>query len=431
MKRPLQFLRSNFLPILGGLRFTLLAAVMSVFVCQPSAAQRHEVLSPDVASLTVVAGTDWLSLPVTQLGGEPVNIDFDVLNHELHRYTYKIEHCEADWTVSTQLLTSDFVKGFAEGNTIEDAEKSLNTNELYTHYHLQLPNSKCAFTMSGNYRLTVYDEDDDNAPVLTACFMVVEPAASVGLRILTNTDADINGRHQQVAMEVGYGALRVTNPEEQIHTVVLQNGRWDNARRDAKPQYVMADGLRWNHCRDYIFDGGNEYRKFEMLDVDHTTMGLESLEWDGRNYNAYVWTDEPRPNYVYDNDANGAFFIRNSDNSEIDYTCEYLLTHFRLKTPERLNGRVFLNAKWTYDRFLPAFEMIYNEVSRCYEATVKLKQGYYSYQYLLVDEDGNARPVPSEGNFYQTENTYQALVYYRELGGRTDRLVGYARAEYK
>ena len=93
------------------------------------------------------------------------------------------------------------LKGFAEGNTIDDAEKSLNTNELYTHYHLQLPNSKCAFTMEWQLPPTVYDEDDDNAPVLTACFMVVEPAASVGLRILTNTDADI-GRPTSTS---GYG----------------------------------------------------------------------------------------------------------------------------------------------------------------------------------------------------------------------------------
>jgi hypothetical protein len=44
----------------------------------------------------------------------------------------------------------------------------------------------------------------------------------------------------------------------------------------------------------------------------------------------------------------------------------------------------------------------------------------------MLDADGHPHPVPSEGNFYQTENNYQALVYYRERGGRTDRLVGFA-----
>ncbi len=393
-------------------------------------AQRHIIYADDVASLTVTAGDDWLSLPVTQLGGEPIHIGFDVFTHERRRYTYKLEHCEADWSASTQLLTSDFVAGFAEGNTIEDGEESLNTNVLYTHYSLQLPNSKCAFTRSGNYKLTVCDDDNNGEPVLTACFMVTEPLMGVSMQATTNTDIDVNVTHQQVGLTVNYGGLRVTNPQEQLKTVVLQNGRWDDARVNAKPQFVMADGLRWDHCRNFIFDAGNEYRKFEMLDVDHTTMGLETLHWDGNNYHAYVWTDEPRPNYVFANDANGAFLIRNSDNSEIDYTCDYLLTHFRLKSP-RQNGRVFLNGAWTYDSFLPQYEMQWNDSSKCYEATVRLKQGYYSYQYLLVDSQGQAVHLPSEGNFYQTENTYQALVYYREQGGRSDRLVGYASVRIK
>jgi hypothetical protein len=48
-----------------------------------------------------------------------------------------------------------------------------------------------------------------------------------------------------------------------------------------------------------------------------------------------------------------------------------------------------------------------------------------------MKEDGTLIPVPSEGNFYQTENKYQALVYYREIGGRTDQLVGYSEVSCK
>ena len=35
------------------------------------------------------------------------------------------------------------------------------------------------------------------------------------------------------------------------------------------------------------------------------------------------------------------------------------------------------------------------------------------------------RNLPSEGNFFQTENRYQAMVYYKGTGERTWRLVGY------
>ena len=389
-------------------------------------AQRHEIFSDRIASLQVVSGQDWMSIPITTLGGEPVNISFDDLTHEYHRYTYKLEHCEADWTVSEELFASDYCEGFTSDNTIDELTESINTNVLYTHYTLQIPNDRCRLKIGGNYRLTITDENNDDEPVLAACFMVVEPEMRVSMNMTTITDRDVNGRHQQIGMEVMYGKLPVTRPESQIKTVVMQNGRWDNAVVNASPQYIMGDGLRWDHCRDLIFDGGNEYRKFEILDVDHTTMGLESITWDGEKYNAMIWTDEPRPNYVYDEDANGAFYIRNSDNIENDYASEYVMTHFRLKSP-RLNGDVYINGAWTNNRFLPQYRMTYDEMEKIYKASILLKQGYYSYQYLLVDADGKAKNVPSEGNFFQTENQYQALVYYRGIGGRTDRLVGFAQ----
>ena len=394
------------------------------FSCLTVLAQRHEIFNPRIASLQVMAGDDCLTLPVTMIGGDPIYIDFDDKTHEYHRYTYTLEHCEADWTTSEEIFTSDFCEGFVEGNTIDDLEESLNTNQLYTHYSLQLPNPKCRFKLSGNYRVTVYDENNDNEKMFSACFMVVEPLMGVSLAMTTNTDGDINGRHQQIAMQVRYGNVTVTDPMRQLTTVVMQNGRWDNAVWNAKPQYVMHDGLRWDHCRDYIFDGGNEYRKFETLDVNHTTLGLERIRWDGNEYHAYVWTDEPRPSYVYDEDANGAFYIRNSDNIENNRISEYLRVHFAMKSPQ-LDGKVYVNGNWTNDWLTPEYELDYNEQTKCYETALQLKQGYYSYQYLLVTPDGRTMPAPTEGNFFQTENQYQALVYYKETGGRTDRLVGY------
>lgn len=410
--------------IKGACRCACTLLLFSSF--SPVLAQRHKILSPTIISLQVVAGKDWLLPPITQLGGEPINISFDDLTHEYHRYTYRIEHCEADWTTSEEIFTSDYCEGYYEDNPIDDLVESINTNTLYTHYSLQIPNERCRLKIGGNYRLTVVDNNNDDTPIITVCFMVVEPLMKVALSMTTNTDYDINKRHQQIAMDLKYGNLTVTSPETQIKTVVMQNGRWDNAVVNAKPQYVMSDGLRWDHCRDFIFNGCNEYRKFEILDPEHPTLGIETISWDGENYNAMIWTDEPRQSYVYDEDANGAFYIRNSDNFENDYSSDYILTHFRLKSPH-LEGKVYLNASWTYDRFEPKYEMQYDDLAQLYTTTLPLKQGYYSYQYLWLRNDGTTAPVPSEGNFYQTENQYQALVYYRPIGGRTDRLVGFGQ----
>ena len=397
-----------------------------VFICNLNiCAQRNEILDKNIASLQVVANNDWLSLPIITLNSNDfVNISFDDLTHEYHRYCYKIEHCEADWQTSSALFESDYIDGFASGNTIDDVQESTNTVQLYTHYSISLPNNKCRPKISGNYRVTIYDENDEKHVVCRAYFMIVEPSMAVQLNVTTNTDIEINGKHQQVEMAVDYGNNIVSNPQTQIKTVVMQNSRWDNAVINARPQYIKANGLQWIHCKDFIFDGGNEYRKFETLDVTHTTMGLESINWDGHNYHAWIWTDEPRPSYIYDKDANGAFLIRNSDNIDNDVNSDYIITHFRLKSPQTADP-IYINGFFTNDRFLPQYEMKWNEKNQQYEGELLLKQGYYSYQYLMMNPEGKLKPVPSEGNFYQTENTYQALIYFKANGDRTDRLVGY------
>ena len=391
-------------------------------------AQRSEIYNDRIATLQVVVGNDWQSLPVTTLNGDAIHISFDDMTHDYHRYAYRVIHCDADWSDTSDLFANDYISGFNGDQIIESYDESLNTNHLYTHYRLTFPNANCRITISGNYKVLVYDEDNENEPVLSACFMVVDPKTKVSVGYSGNTDIDINKSHQQVAFQVNFSNIRVTDPQRQIKTVVLQNGRWDNAVWNVKPDFVSADGLQWKHQKQLIFPAGNVYRRFELLDLDHPTMGIEKIEWDGEEFHAQVFPDIPRPSYVHDEAAHGSFLIRNSENREVDYTTDYAQVHFTLMAP-RQNGDVYLNGDWTYDSFLPKYKLEYHDERKCYETSVLLKQGYYSYQYLMLREDGSTSPVSSEGSFYQTANSYQVLVYYRGTSDRTDQLVGFAEVK--
>jgi hypothetical protein len=98
---------------------------------------------------------------------------------------------------------------------------------------------------------------------------------------------------------------------------------------------------------------------------------------------------------------------------------------------DRLNGNVYVNGTWTNDSFLPEYLMTYDEINKCYEATILQKQGYYSYQYLVQNDNGTSTFLPEEGSYYQTENKYQALVYFKGSGERTYRLLGYGNITIK
>ncbi|MBQ2208670.1 MAG: DUF5103 domain-containing protein [Prevotella sp.] len=385
----------------------------------------NRIFVPNVKSLTSVVNGDWLNRPVMELNSsDQLRIGFDELSHNYHRFVYRLEHCEWDWTPSEGLFESDWLEGF-NNNPIDDYRNSLNTTVLYTHYELTIPNDKCRLKMSGNYRLTVYDEDNADEAVLEVQFYVVEPLASVGLEVTTNTDIDHNKSHQQLSMSLSYNNLRITHQDEQLHTVVMQNWREDNARRDIRPNYINSQGLVWEHNRELIFDAGNEFHKFEVLDVSHPTMGIERITWDGEHYQVWPFAAQVRRNYLTDVDADGAFIIRNSDIREVDYTCDYVWVNYVLQAPYQ--GDLYLHGHWTTDADQENYKMRYEGAQGTYYTQLMQKQGYYSYQYLTPD----GKNPPSEGNFYQTENRYQAFVYYQGIGERAWRLVGYRALEFR
>lgn len=393
-------------------------------------AQRNEIFTEDIQSLQVVSNQDWLDLPVINLKSDDVlNVSFDDLTHDYHRYSYKIEHCESDWTVSDGLFESDYLEGFYDGLTIDNYQESLNMATLYTHYQLQIPNEQCRLKLSGNYRLTIMDENNDNTPVVHVYFMVLEQKIGVGMEMFTNTDIDFNHSHQQLELSLQYNSINVTDPERQIKAVVIQNRRWTTQRWVPRPQMISREGLKWTHCKDLIFPATNEYRKFEFLDIHRNSMGVDHTDFDGSNYHVWLYTDGPRPNYVYDEDANGAFYIRNTDNYNNDTESEYFVCHFTYKVDEPFDGEVYLNGQWTEDRLQPKYQMEWDNEHKTYHCAVPLKMGYYSYQYLLLKPNGETIYLPSEGNHYETENKYACLVYYRPTGGRTDLLYGYGIAK--
>jgi len=406
-----------------------LFVLLMPFLLIPSLLQaKHRILSPNLKTLQVVVNDNWTDpLPVMTLRSDDVlNVGFDELSHNFHRFIVHVEHCEPDWSPSEDIFESDWLEGFNDW-ALDDYDNSLNTTVLYTHYSFQLPNDQCRLKMSGNYRLHILDEDDNNNEVAVVEFRVVEQLMNLSMGMTTNTDIDFNNRSQQLSMSLDYGSLNVTQPEDQLNIIVMQNGREDNMRTDMKPSTTTPRGLTWDHCRQLIFDAGNEYHRFEVLNPTHITLGLERVAWDedDRHYHVYPEMCEPQRNYMFYKDADGAFYVRNSDNFENDRTSDYVYVHYKLApAKEYEKARLYVDGHWTTEA-PETYTMSYDERDHSYNAVILQKMGYYNYQLLMEHENGQTDIVPEEGSFYQTENRYQALVYYKGIGDRTWRLVSF------
>ena len=390
-------------------------------------AQSNKVYHPMIHTLQTVVNDDWLLDDVITLGTDDwVSISFDHLSHDYHRFIYRIVHCNADWTPS-DLFEVDYMDGF-NNQPIEDYENSLNTTMLYTHYRLDLPNDDIQFKVSGNYRVEIYLDEESSAdtdkPVAVACFRIVEPRMALTASVTGNTDIDTYERHQQVSFAVSYNPSEVADPTTEIKPYVYQNGRTDNYVSALKPTHLATGRAEYTHNTQLIFPGGNEYRRFEVINMHYATQGVDKITYFEPYFHAALIPDVQRRHYSFDADHDGRYLVRYNLADDADIEADYLFVHFRLDMPRRTGGKLYLTGYFTYNDFTPTYEAVYNEAERAYEATVMLKQGAYDYQYLWVP-DGSSRGLtaPVEGDSYEAENEYQVYIYHRPFGGRYDRLV--------
>lgn len=376
--------------------------------------------SDKINTLRVVVNGDWERPPMVDLTStEPIEFSFDEMSHRYNRFTYHITHCDAQWEPS-DLIESEYMDGFND-QPVEKWQNSLNTTFDYTHYTITLPNNDVSLKISGNYRLSI---QEDGHEVAWFRFLVSENKHNISAAVSGNTDIDTHKAHQQLDMGISLNGLNVTDPDREIYTVIMQNLRSDNAVINPKPTYNTGNRLTFEHCRELIFPAGNEFRRFEVVNMYDYNMNVDRIAFHDPFYHATLMQDKRHTAYSFDHDHNGRYLIRYNQASDSDTEADYLFVHFSLPGNQIYGGRLYVSGHFNGGNLTSRYEMEYNALAKAYEATLLLKQGAYDYQYLWVpDGETSGQTRPSEGDWYETKNEYLILLYFRERGSRYDRLI--------
>lgn len=365
----------------------------------------------------------WNTLPILTLNGEQhLEFSFDDLSEDPQRYFYRIEHCDEHFRPTENLFESAYLQATDNSQLIEDYEPSRNTTVNYYHYKFCIPNANMKMLISGNYRLTIERDDEERTPVIESYFMILDQKTLVKASITTNTDIDFNQHHQQLSIEVEHAKLHLHNPQQQIKCVVIKNRDWNSAIWLSPSTYSTGNSLKWMHSKELIFKAGNEWRKFENLSTSEPSLHTDYIIWnpETNHYDVQLYVDEPRKNYLFDKEHNGAFYIRNIDGYDNETESDYVNIRFTLDMPQLIGGDVYIDGAWATNTNRNTYRMAYNEEKQAYEGNILLKQGYYNYYYR---SEGNN----IEGDFYETENEYTILVYVNQPDKRYTQLVGLGR----
>jgi hypothetical protein len=187
---------------------------------------RTQIFQPNIKTLQVTLLGEKMGLPIVELNSSDVlHIRFDEMSHVAHSYSYRVLHCNADWTLSG-INSNEYLSGFTT-SAITDYTLSSYTI-LYAHYSFNLPNADMNFKISGNYVVQIYEDNMIDKPIAQACFSVLEPRVAISGKVRGNTDTELNGKLQQLDFELGLNGYPVRDVNSEIKVVVRQNNRIDN-----------------------------------------------------------------------------------------------------------------------------------------------------------------------------------------------------------
>ena len=362
-------------------------------------------------------------IPIFRLG-DSFQFVFDDLYGTEANYFYTITHCDYDWKPS-QLAKQEYLNGF-DDQRIQDYSNSLTTLQLYSHYRLTFPNRLTQFRVSGNYMIKILD--DDKNIVFTKKFILYEELVSVPMQVRRARNVAVVEKKHNIEFSIKSAIINFQSPLQNVKVMLLQNGKFETAITNIKPQFTIGNDLIYRYDKETQFWAGNEFLFFENKDIRAANNSIASIDSKGGLYNAHLYLSQARANlpYTYYPDTNGNYIVKNIGRENNEIEADYAWVFFSLSAPAFYEKKsVYVNGMFNNFAIGEENKMDYNAEKGIYEKALLIKQGFTNFQYVIADSNGKIDEENAiDGNFFQTEDNYFVLVYYKENNQRYDRIIG-------
>jgi hypothetical protein len=405
----------------------LLVSLFFLFLSGSSFTQTLDdnIRSSSVQTVQLFQRGNQSSYPVVALGSaEGLELHFDDLGTQIKNYSYTYQLCNADWT-PVDLNVFDFIKGFSQSPLRQYRASSLSATR-YIHYQAFLPDAGSMPTKSGNYILKVFLNGDTSKLAFTKRFLVYENRVGVGGQILQPFNPQVFRTHQRIEFSIDKTKLSLVNPSQQLKVAVLQNYRWDNAVTNLQPTFIKLNSLEYTGDAAALFPGNSEYRWADLRSFRFRSERVRDIKTINDSVHIYLRPDvQSAQRYFFTSDRNGFFDISSTDLSNGYWQGEYGYVHFVYKPIETDPSKeYYVGGQFTSYTFNNDTKLKYNSENNWFETVLKLKQGFYTYNFFQRKPTERGLTFEPINNYIETENDYTVLVYYRSLSGRHDELIG-------
>jgi len=368
-------------------------------------------------------------IPIFELGST-FELQFDDLFGNEANYYFDITHCDYNWK-PTDIPKTDFIRGF-DNQRITNYINSFNTLQVYSHFKLSFPNQFTSeLRLSGNYIVKILNEDKE--VVFSRKFILYEEHSTVAAQVKRSRNLSNIDFMQNLEFTILSNDIAFQTPLQNVKVLILQNGDFKTAIKNIPPQYTIGNQLVYKYGQETLFWGGNEFLYFENKDIRAANNNVGKVGSNNDIYNSYLYTNAARGNQIYTNydDINGNFVVKNINASNNEIEADYAWVYFTLSAPAfRSNSKdVYITGMFNNYSLSPEYKMDYNQDKGVYEKAIMIKQGFTNFQYKIADKNGVIDYENAiDGNFYQTENDYTILVYYKQSSDRYTRVIGKGNA---
>lgn len=385
---------------------------------------------PNIRSARLFDVGNQLSLPVINLqSGDQVELHFDDLDGDVKYYYYTYQQCNSDWT-PVNVGRFDYLKGYTQIR-INTYRRSSIAFTRYTHYQALIPDKNMFPVKSGNYILKVFLDGDTSRMAFTKRLMVLDGKTTIAAKITQPFTPDLFRTHQRLQFTVDVKNLETYNAAQQVKVVILQNFRWDNARRGIMPSFVRGSVLDYNSPDKAVFEGGKEWRWLDIRDFRLQSDRVLKADYNKTSTDIFLRPDAPLASqrYIYYADFNGMYSMEATRGINPYWEADYATVNFSFIPPggaPYANKDLYLYGQLTNYNLTDSLKLVFDPAKGAYGTHFFLKQGYYDYTYMVVDRDNSSNRFQVDGDYFETENLYTILVYYKSFVGRYEELVGVA-----
>lgn len=355
----------------------------------------------------------------------PLVLKFDELfTDDADYYKAKIIHCNMNWDPS-YLSELQYLYEYNEFS-VDEFDFSIATKVPYTHFTFPVPKVK----LPGNYLLVIYRDGNVEDVIISKRFLVYDQKVKIMGDVGLSTGVVQRRLNQQIEFSINYTKFPISNPYLDIHVVLKQNHRDDNAILDLKPTMIKEDIFQLDYRYfnfENNFKAGNEFRFFDIRSIHYGGRNVEQFDISETQVDAYLSFDKSRETdpYSFIRDLNGGFVIENSEGNNDFIESDYINVHFILDLEGNINQEIYLGGKFTDWNFENSNKMKFIDASGIYMCNLLLKQGLYDFIYYVPEHKENSTML--EGNHVETNNEYEIIVYYNDPMLHTDIIIGYLK----